>query len=88
MIRISTLARLAEDAVISGASNVARRAKRVVRSTKDEMAARRLAQYKLDVERADAELAGMTKKQRAALLKEQAQINARADEIIAKRRSK
>lgn len=85
MIRISTLARLAEDTIIDAGAGIARRTKNFVQRTNREYKARQLAKFKLLVQEQERALGKLSTKQRKALLKDQAAINARADEIVAQR---
>lgn len=82
MIRISTLARLAEDATISVASNIARRTKDVAHSTSMEYRARVIARAAKAAAKQEAAFAAMTPAQRKEAQREAKAIEKRAAELI------
>lgn len=86
MIRISTLLRVAEDATISVASNVARRTKNAVHATSIEYQARMLARAQAAIVKEQRLYRGVSSDERAAAAKDIAAIQARAADLIAERK--
>lgn len=88
MIRISTIARLTEDSIISATSSIARRAKNVVHATKLEYRARKIVAAQEAVQKTAAELHNMSRAERKQWERDEAAIIQRAGDIIAARTAK
>lgn len=86
MIRISTIARIIEDAAISTASNVARRTKSAVHATSIEYQARMMARAQTAVAKQQIAWRNMSKDERAEASRDTNTIQARAAELIAERK--
>lgn len=81
MIRISTIIRIAEDTVVSGATAVKNRARAGAHAVGVEYRARQVAAAARAVEKQEALLANMTAAQRRAHNAEVREINRRAAEL-------
>ncbi len=86
--RPSTLLRVGEDTVLNGFKNIERGAKRFARSVRHEYRARQLVAAQEALAKDMEAIHRMTPAQRAALLRDQNEIDARAAELIASRTSK
>lgn len=83
MIRPSTILRIAEDGIGSAGTGI----KNFVHRTKNEMAARQRAKLQLAVEQAERDMANMSSAQRKQFQREQREINARAAQLVAERKT-
>ncbi len=83
MIRPSTILRIAEDGIGSAGAGI----KGFVHRTKNEMAARQRAKLQLAVEQAERDMANMSSAQRKQFQREQREINARAAQLVAERKT-
>lgn len=85
MIRISTLARLAEDTIINAAGSVANKSRAVAHGVRVEYRARQINALERAVKRDEERMAKMTAAERRAFQADQREIARRAKELAKKR---
>ena len=87
-MRISTLARLAEDTIISAAGAVANKTSQVTRAIRVDYRARQINALERAVKRDEERMANMSAAERRAHAADQREIVRRAKELSKKRKTK